>query len=262
MSNRIAREFFRNGPSHRDGADVTFGDIQKFFHLRGITIGKWVTRDEQAIAANLFFDALCDLADILAVPYSTMGLNGSLALAFGSGGRKGVSAHYTPMKRELALAKNAGAGSLAHEWFHAFDHYIADKMFVDAKAGSFASMLCIQSANNIAHPLNMRLLTCLHTIMLSPLENELNPFMQRAVNLDKANQSVYFALPQEVCARAFEAMVQDHSRKNQFLVSGTKQSRWAQQGAYPDGAQRALINAQLTTYFTHLGKALAHRQER
>jgi hypothetical protein len=259
--NRLQRGFYRDGPSHRDGADVSFADIHKFFGFRSITIGKWVTVEEQKLAANLFFDALCDLAEILHVPYITLGLNQSLALAFGSGGRKGVSAHYTPVKRELALAKNAGAGSLAHEWFHAFDHYIAPKMFAVEHAGTFASALSLTANKLKKHPLNQRLLDTLHTILLSPIEGELNPLMARSVVCDKACKSIYFSLPQEVCARAFEAMVQDQPIKNHFLVSGTKQSQWAKKGLYPLGNQRLAINQSFLTYFTQLGQAIAYKQD-
>ena len=51
---RIHRPYYRNGASHRDGADVSFQDIVKIFGFRTVTIGKWVSRDEQQIAANLF----------------------------------------------------------------------------------------------------------------------------------------------------------------------------------------------------------------
>lgn len=117
-SGRLHREFYRNGPSHRDGADVSFNDIRKLFNFSAITIGKWVTAEEQQLAANLFFDALYDLIEILQINEQVISLNGTLSLAFGSGGQKHASAHYNSAKRQLALAKNAGGGALAHEWFH------------------------------------------------------------------------------------------------------------------------------------------------
>jgi len=51
---RIHQQFYRNGPSHRDGADVSFQDIRKLFNFATITVGRWVTAEEQQIAANLF----------------------------------------------------------------------------------------------------------------------------------------------------------------------------------------------------------------
>lgn len=53
--------------------------------------------------------------DILQVPEAVISLNGSLSLAFGSGGKKHSSPHYESTTKKLALAKNAGGGALAHE---------------------------------------------------------------------------------------------------------------------------------------------------
>ena len=58
---RIQQAYFRNGPEHRSGADVSFLDIVKIFGFQSIKIGRWVTAAEQQLAANLFFDALSDL---------------------------------------------------------------------------------------------------------------------------------------------------------------------------------------------------------
>ncbi|MEC9260570.1 MAG: hypothetical protein VYD53_04425, partial [Pseudomonadota bacterium] len=60
---RLHQQYYRNGQSHRDGADVSFQDIRRLFGFQSITVGRWVTAAEQQIAANLFFDALYDLID-------------------------------------------------------------------------------------------------------------------------------------------------------------------------------------------------------
>lgn len=114
---RLHRPYHRTGPSHRAGADVSFADLVKIFGFQSIRVGRWVTAAEQQLAANLFFDALADLQLLLQVPLSVISLNQTLALTFGIGGRAGSCAHYQPQGRILALAKNAGGGSLAHEWF-------------------------------------------------------------------------------------------------------------------------------------------------
>ena len=75
---RLYNQFYRNGDEHRGGADVNFQDILRLFRFRSIEIGKWVTQEEKRIAANLFFDALCDLMDILQVPENVVSLNGTL----------------------------------------------------------------------------------------------------------------------------------------------------------------------------------------
>lgn len=247
-------------PSHRDGADVTFNDIKKLFGFRRITIGRWVNADEQQIAANLFFDALYDLADILQVPEQVISLSGTLSLAFGSGGSKHASAHYNSGKRELALAKNAGAGALAHEWFHAFDHYICPKLFSDTSELAFASQAWLDNATPIYHPLNDRLDVLFETLFLDQ-HSQPNDYVKTAVKADKVLNTYYFAMPQEMAARAFEACIQDHRIKNSFLVSGTKMSAEAKVGVYPLSHFRQQISELVLSYFVTLGQAMTHKSK-
>lgn len=252
---RIHKNFFRNGPSHRDGADVSFQDIRKLFNFASITVGRWVRPDEQQIAANLFFDALYDLQLILGVTEQVISLNGSLSLAFGSGGQKHSSAHYNSAKRQLALAKNAGGGALAHEWFHAFDHYIADKVFIDTRPGTFASKAWLDNMPIQPHPLNSRLCDCF-THMFLDEENNPSEYLQRSVQADRALNMYYYAMPQEVAARAFEACIQDAEIKNAFLVQGTKMTTEARLGIYPRDTLRNRLNNSFKLYFYQLGIAL------
>lgn len=253
---RIQRPFYRNGPSHRDGADVSFGDIIKIFGFKTATIGKWVTAAEQQIAANLFFDALCDLMTILQVPEQVISLNGQLSIAFGTGGQKHSSAHYNAHTRTLALAKNAGGGALAHEWFHAFDHYICARFVLHSSPQDFASAMWLLRNEITPHPLNDQLEACFQHIFLAPDSDQLSPLFRRSVALDKSLNTLYYAQPQEVCARAFEAYVQDNPIKNAFLAQGTKQSQDARLGVYPKDEQRQLLRQLFSCYFSQLGLAL------
>lgn len=258
----IYRDFYRQGPSHRDGADVSFRDVVKIFGFKSATIGQWVSREEQQIAANLFFDALCDLMLILQVPEKVISLNGTLSIAFGKFGKPNVSAHYNASTRTLALAKNAGPGALAHEYFHAFDHFISPKFIHNAQPHEFASQLWLERHKVIEHPLNNLLEACYQDIFLKPNSDEFTDLLQRSVIADKNLGSYYFASPQEVCARAFEAFVQDSSIKNAFLVSGTKQTLEAKIGLYPQHLERKLISSRFITYFSSLGEMLDRKSIR
>ncbi len=255
---RLHLGYYRNGDSHRSGADVSFSDIVKVFGFRSAEIGNWVTKDEQQIAANLFFDALCDLSDILTVPNEVISLKGTLSISFGKGGRKHSQAHYNSSIRQLALAKNAGGGALAHEWFHAFDHYICDKLFMQSRPHWFASEVWL---NNLAepskHPLNDLLLTVFEKIFLD--EDRVSPsyLMQKSIEIDKSLKAFYYARPQETAARAFERVIQEQAIKNEFLVKGTKKSKEAMLGLYPAGKDLNAIQHAITLYFSCLGKVLS-----
>lgn len=253
---RIQKPYYRNGPQHRAGADVSFADINKVFGFKTVVVGKWVERSEQQLAANLFFDALCDLMDILQVPEQVISLNGTLSLAFGVGGQKHSCAHYHVQKRQLALAKNAGGGALAHEWFHAFDHYISTKMFVTEQPLEFASSLWLKDLDMQPHILNQCLADWFKSLFLSEQPTEPSDYVKRSAIADKSLKRFYFAQPQEMAARAFEAAIQDDRLKNAFLVQGTKQTTEAKVGIYPIEPHRQQSRELLMQYFRFLGKAL------
>lgn len=256
--------YYRNGPDHTHGEIIDFVQVRRRFEFTSIEIGRWVTRIERERAAGLFFDALCDLMLILQGPESLISLRGSLSLQYGIGGRLGVSAHYNPATRTFALAKNAGPGSIAHEWFHAFDHYIAAKSIVgtsmtQAGTRTFASRAWLNNAATVAHPLNDLLFDCFKAILLDESGKEPSPLFMASAAADSQLNTLYYSQPEELCARAFEAFVQDAIIKNGFLVKGTKATKEAELGLYPQGEQRLQINAAFRRYFRTLGAAL-HQQ--
>lgn len=256
----LDRKFYRRSPHQRteqdSGQRVSFVDVRKRFDFRGIKIGRWVTEAEKARAAGLFYDALVDLMTILQGPEFLVSLRGTLAFQYGSGGRPGISAHYEIGSRTFALAKNAGPGAIAHEWFHALDHYLSDKAFSDAPGNMFASEAWLRDATPIPHPINDLLFACFRAVMLDESGENPSDLFRASKAADRANGCIYYADPAEMCARAFEAFVQDASISNNFLVAGTKATEEAKMGLYPGGAQRERINAAFRRYFSALGRAL------
>jgi hypothetical protein len=158
--------------------------------------------------------------------------------------------------RCFSLAKNAGPGSIAHEWFHAFDHYLGSTAFDDAPSGMFASKAWLSEATPVVHPLNDDLYACFRNIMLGEDGESPSQLFQVSARIDRAMNQVYYSQPEELCARAFEAFIQDAAITNNFLVSGTKATTEAQQGLYPMGEQRERINLAFQYYFNRLGVAL------
>ncbi|RJO61612.1 hypothetical protein C4544_02240, partial [candidate division WS5 bacterium] len=105
------------------------------FAPRGIEFGNWQNQEERQMVMNHAYDGLMDLAEVLNVPPKALMLNGELAIAFGARGQglTGAKAHYERDYGVINLTKMKGAGSLAHEWMHAFDHYLGR---LDTKAPS------------------------------------------------------------------------------------------------------------------------------
>lgn len=247
-----------------DSPNFSFVTIRRQFDFRGIEMGRWVTPEERDRAAFQFNKALHDLMMVLQGPEQLISLRGTLGLQYGKGGRRGVAAHYTPATRQLALAKNAGAGSLAHEWFHAFDHYMGDKMFHFASSSSFASNNWLQepdSSNIKCHPLNTLLANCFKSILLSPDGNDTSYLFQASKRIDEKHNAFYYSKPEEMCARAFESFVEDECPSSRFLVNGSKYSEEAKIGLYPKGQQRKVINLAFKEYFSLLGYALMRSEQ-
>lgn len=124
----------RKGLDRRKG-DAKDADFIRVFGFRGVEFGNWNNQSERQELLNDAFDGLMDLAEILNIPPAAISLNGELALAFGARGQglSGAKAHYEPERAVINLTKLNGAGSLAHEWWHALDHYFGRQ---DGKAPS------------------------------------------------------------------------------------------------------------------------------
>ncbi|MDR2364579.1 MAG: LPD5 domain-containing protein [Zoogloeaceae bacterium] len=125
---RSAENRPRVGGDHRNGEDATPEMFDKAFGFRGVEFGKWVSQGKDAKERqgflNLAYDSLMDLATILGIPSRAISLNGELGLGLGSRGSGKFSAHFEPDTVIINLTKTRGAGSLAHEWFHALDNYL------------------------------------------------------------------------------------------------------------------------------------------
>ncbi|MCH8496950.1 MAG: hypothetical protein LAT63_00600 [Marinobacter sp.] len=243
-----------------DSSPISFVTVRRRFDFRNIEVGRWVTEQERDRAAVNFYRALCDLMHLLQGPERLVSLRGTLGLQYGIGGRPGVSAHYIPASRQLALAKNAGAGSLAHEWFHGFDHYMGDRLCPGTGPQSFASSAWLNSGMLKQHPLNQRLAECYRVILLS--ENGTTPsrLFEASQRADEHRGVFYYSRPEEICARAFEAFAEDCKPTNRFLVRGTRGTDEAQAGLYPSGMHRKQVNDAFMRYFSALGTALFREQ--
>lgn len=250
------RQWQRRGPDHRHGQPVGFAQLRQRFEFRSVRLGRWVTPTERDRAATAFYDALCDLMLILDGTEALISLRGTLSLEYGLGGQPGVAAHYQPASRAFALAKNAGPGSIAHEWFHAFDHYIADKAFIDAPPGQMGSRAWLDSRPPQPHALNDRLFRCYQTILLDSDGQQPSVLFNASSQADRERGQLYYSQPEELCARAFEAFVEDAAIDNRFLVDGSRGSAEARAGLYPQGEHRAQINQAFSDYFRALGHAL------
>lgn len=118
----------RTGTDYRCGKDISGDDMLKTFGFYGGEFGNWENQIERQQNLNFSYEAFRDLAAALGIKDSDISLNGKLSIAFGARGKGNALAHFEPMRNVINLTKIKGAGSLAHEWGHAFDFFLASKI--------------------------------------------------------------------------------------------------------------------------------------
>ena len=124
----ILEQPVRKGKDHRNGKDVNSEDFKKF-GFRGVEFGNWNNTAERQLILNNAYDSFMDMSEVMGISPKDISLDGELAIGFGSRGQglSGAKAHFERSYGAINLTKMKGMGSLAHEWWHAMDHYLARK---------------------------------------------------------------------------------------------------------------------------------------
>ncbi len=115
-------------PDERGGRDITGDDLLNDFGFRACEFGNWLPDTERQDVLNRAYDAFSSLSRVLGVPKRALSLGGTLAVAFGSRGAGRWNAHYECTRKVINLTRLRGAGSLAHEWAHALDDFVGERM--------------------------------------------------------------------------------------------------------------------------------------
>ena len=128
LKNKLKKNNFERDYIQRRDKDISSDELRETFGFKGVNFGNYVTQKERQDFLNYTYDSLYDLAELLNLPPKALSLNGQLGVAFGAQGRGGKAAgHYIPDYHEINMTKDSGAGTLAHEWWHAFDNYFGSK---------------------------------------------------------------------------------------------------------------------------------------
>lgn len=194
------------------------------FPFRGVEFGNWVTQLERAASLNEAYDALCDLADVLGVSPETITLNHQLALAFGARGSGKALAHYERLKTVINLTKKKGAGSLAHEWFHALDNYLC------IRSGQ-SLLMATDNPDSVNNNAIYGAITKLTTTI------KLSGFYKRSEKIDQLKSKPYWATMVELTARAFEKYIitklTERGQVNDYLANIKSNEEYVRSDVYP-----------------------------
>lgn len=244
------------------------------FGFRGVQFGNYVEGARRQSDLNRAYDSLMDMADVLKVPPKALSLNGRLGLAFGArgkGGKNAAAAHYEPGQVAINLTKGNGAGSLAHEWFHALDNYFGQHdVAKDGDVGSGIEFMTGRHRNvkqwdgktysTIEHPVRQEVYDAFKGVMTAINKSGM---VNRARHLDEVRSKPYWSTDLEMAARAFERYVQDKAKaagvENDFLVNIRKADDHGSPDtyAYPTNAE---LDGGIRQAFDHLFSTLKTRE--
>lgn len=182
---------------YRNGIDITGEEMLRIYNFRGGEFGNWESDNDRQANLNMSYDALRDLAKALGILEEDISLGGRLAIAYGARGSAGAVAHFEAGSNVINLTKMRGAGSLAHEWGHALDYYIATK---NGNAIGFAT----------EHPTG-KLRDVMSVIKYN--NGVKTQYYENALELDKvytkSGHQSYWASDVEMFARAFASYIND-----------------------------------------------------
>lgn len=200
----------RSGKDYRHGKDVGEEEY-KVFGFRGVQFGNWTNNADRQAALNNAYDAFMDLANILGVSPAALSLNGELGLAFGARGSGSANAHYEANEVVINLSKTRGAGSLAHEWWHALDNYFA-------RHGGIPNGFLTES-----YVPGVR-----HAVRLA-FEKLTDAIRQSDYGKRSSKKGAYWGSPVEATARLFAEWVDRkmaaNGESNHFLVRGVRDEK-------------------------------------
>lgn len=242
----------REGKPHRDG-DVIPSQFSEAFGFRGVQFGNYVEGERRQQDLNHSFDALMDLSEALGIPTKALSLDGSLGLAFGARGTGSALAHYEPGEVAINLTKSGGPGCLAHEWFHALDHYFSkldETGTTDWNKGSRG-----YASDSRQAPSNVRP-EVWEAFKRIAKELDKGGFAERSRQLDETRTKPYWGTTIEKAARAFEMYV-----KERLANSGIRDDYLANishdGGAYPTEQE---LRDGIGPAFDHLFETLDTKQ--
>ena len=171
-------EVHREGLDYRQSKNIVGDDFIHDFGIKGGEFGNWLSELDRTTSLNYGYDAFCDLADALNIEKSDIALNGTLSIGFGSRGQglSGAVAHYEPLRKVINLTKMNGAGSLAHEWWHAFEDYISGDTHQSDMTSDFSKIpeKTKQAAIELVRTMNYREATTEETNLAKQKRSEQN----------------------------------------------------------------------------------------
>lgn len=222
----------------RHGRNISVDELRRTFGFAGINRGTTMPNKEFKKNLNLAYDAFYDLAETLGIDKKDIGFNGKLSLSFGGRGSGKAMAHFEPSNNVINLTREKGAGTFSHEWFHALDHYIADK------GDDYGT----ESLTGILHD-------TVSKVMYKEDGSDVSDYYINSKKADNIlnSKKTYWSKTSEMTARAFACYMTDKCEgRSDYLNGHAETCTYRKMPLYPVGSEREAINKSFDNVFDYL----------
>ncbi|MBP1546582.1 MAG: hypothetical protein J6A37_08280 [Oscillospiraceae bacterium] len=224
----------RIGMNYREEEHADGQKMLDTFGFYGGEFGNWERQTERQMNLDYSYDAFMDLVYALDIDEKDISLGGKLSLAYGARGYGNALAHYEAFANVINLTRMKGAGSLAHEYGHAIDSFLAQQ-YDTGKA--FITDTYIPIISNL-----------MNTIKYTEVKGIKTDFFNEAQGMDK-DYTGYWGSNRELFARAFACYLKDKLAekgiRNDYLCGHCE-------SAGTKGEERIRINAAFDAMFAEL----------
>ena len=206
----------QNSYPERNG-EITADVLKQTFDFRYVNVDINLDEKQEQDMLDVSYDTFRQLAMLLNIPMNAIGLGRNLTLNIGLMRMDlTTGACYSPQYRALNFKGLGSFKHIAHEWFHAFDHYL-NYAHDNMNAKGLFSEDCYNETTHYGKTAQDNIAAVIKAI-------DDTPYYSRSAGVAKASRyGKYWTSNCELLARAFEVYVkklmEKHDINNSHLVS-------------------------------------------
>lgn len=225
-------EFRFSGMNVRNAKNVTEDELKKTFNLRNIYFGNSMPKGERQAHMNKAYESLYAMARVLGIDPKDIGLENFISLSFGARGRRGARAHYEFKTGIINLTRGCGAGTLAHEWGHAFEAFVKKNEETEGKNEEYATIKRDMRYNEDGK------------------DNYYYKSSYLADGCPSKNQKKYWCEEGEMFARTFACFA--HDKFTEANIRADYLVACSENDPHPDDDERFVLNRDFDNLFTEM----------
>lgn len=233
-----------------DDGTISEYKLKKEFDFGFVHVNPLFTPEQKNDCLQRIYDCFARFADALGIPHSKMGLNRCVNVGVGVETLDLSTAAFYRYEDHQMIFRDKSFSSIAHEWFHAVDHYLGYKFI------SKDSKVYSENVNKFNFSGSKELQKAFDTILQSIFKSQYYKDVRSLTKNDKGKYGAdYYQEPTELGARAMEvytALCIERNKMPMDKISRTITSKSTHQftkSVYPDSERDKDIMVAFDNFF-------------